>query len=209
MPAAQCPYCKQGLGKVPTQKTKCPHCGNFIFVRRGNLVTEKGPEDADETYGDILHLRPFGVTEGQFEATRKELKLQFNQDPSANDVAWRILDSLLVRPGQDQVRIYRAMADIVRFENKDPSPYIKEAMQIYVVEWRRKLREIINSAPDRMGRGPVVVVGNCNDQFVCPECREVEKRRFEGEAARVLEDLSLRCTSTLGCRCSLAEDVRR
>lgn len=91
MPAAQCPYCKQGLGKVPTQKTKCPHCGNFIFVRRGNLVTEKGPEDADETYGDILHLRPFGVTEGQFEATRKELKLQFNQDPSANDVAWRII----------------------------------------------------------------------------------------------------------------------
>lgn len=28
-----CPYCSQKLKKIPGSKTKCPHCGNHIYVR--------------------------------------------------------------------------------------------------------------------------------------------------------------------------------
>lgn len=28
-----CPYCKKSLNKKPKRKTKCPFCGNFIYVR--------------------------------------------------------------------------------------------------------------------------------------------------------------------------------
>lgn len=30
---AECPYCQKPLRKVPGAKTKCPHCGEFMFVR--------------------------------------------------------------------------------------------------------------------------------------------------------------------------------
>ena len=30
---SQCPYCNNGLKRIPKSKTKCPSCGNFIYVR--------------------------------------------------------------------------------------------------------------------------------------------------------------------------------
>ena len=30
---AECPYCKNGLKKVPSAKTKCPACKEFMYVR--------------------------------------------------------------------------------------------------------------------------------------------------------------------------------
>jgi Zn finger protein HypA/HybF involved in hydrogenase expression len=44
---ALCPYCKNSLIKFPSRKTKCPHCNNYIFVRKLNdyrlktLVTQE------------------------------------------------------------------------------------------------------------------------------------------------------------------------
>jgi predicted RNA-binding Zn-ribbon protein involved in translation (DUF1610 family) len=29
----ECPYCKGELKKIPGAKTKCPHCGQFMYVR--------------------------------------------------------------------------------------------------------------------------------------------------------------------------------
>ena len=30
---APCPYCNNGLKRVPKSKTRCPNCGNYIYVR--------------------------------------------------------------------------------------------------------------------------------------------------------------------------------
>ena len=35
-----CPYCGGKLEKKPTRKKKCPHCSEFIMVRKGELYTE-------------------------------------------------------------------------------------------------------------------------------------------------------------------------
>lgn len=38
--SAQCPNCGGSLATSPTRKKKCPHCGNYIYVRQGQLVGE-------------------------------------------------------------------------------------------------------------------------------------------------------------------------
>lgn len=30
---AKCPYCNNGLKRIPKSKTRCPSCGNFIYIR--------------------------------------------------------------------------------------------------------------------------------------------------------------------------------
>ena len=205
MASPQCPYCKQGLDKNPTRKKKCPHCGQFIFVRRGNLFTDQGVKDYDETLMAFSFLGPLGIKEEQFEATRQELRLQFKQNPSANDVAWRILNSLIMSPTYDHVRVYRIMAGIAGLENRDPSPYIKEAMKIRAPDWNGTLHATFNPELDELGHEPAVRVFNCNDEYVCPECRKVEGKHNKDEAALLL-DLPLRCTSESGCPCWLYQD---
>jgi hypothetical protein len=37
---SRCPYCRRKLEKKPTRKTKCPHCGEPIYVRAGDLLRE-------------------------------------------------------------------------------------------------------------------------------------------------------------------------
>ena len=38
---ALCPYCSTKLNKTPLRKTKCPACSQYIYVRKGKLVTEQ------------------------------------------------------------------------------------------------------------------------------------------------------------------------
>jgi uncharacterized Zn finger protein (UPF0148 family) len=41
MNQATCPSCNGELKKFPARKTKCPHCGNFIYVKRAPGESEK------------------------------------------------------------------------------------------------------------------------------------------------------------------------
>ena len=48
---AECPYCRQSLAKIPGRKTKCPHCGKFMFVRtrpKDNVRVVVTKEEADK-----------------------------------------------------------------------------------------------------------------------------------------------------------------
>lgn len=36
----RCPYCRRKLDKPPKRKSKCPHCGEMIYVRQGDLLRE-------------------------------------------------------------------------------------------------------------------------------------------------------------------------
>ncbi len=44
---ALCPYCSGLLEKAPARKKKCPHCGNYMYVRGGKAYTEEGAKKAD------------------------------------------------------------------------------------------------------------------------------------------------------------------
>lgn len=37
---SRCPYCQRKLDKRPQRKSKCPHCGEVIYVRAGDLLRE-------------------------------------------------------------------------------------------------------------------------------------------------------------------------
>ncbi len=36
----RCPYCRRKLDKTPKRKSKCPHCSEMIYVRKGDLLRE-------------------------------------------------------------------------------------------------------------------------------------------------------------------------
>lgn len=36
----RCPYCNNPLEKKPTRKKKCPSCGEYIYVKKGQLYKE-------------------------------------------------------------------------------------------------------------------------------------------------------------------------
>lgn len=41
MNISKCPYCKKELKKIPKRKTKCSNCGKEMYVRSGEIVSEK------------------------------------------------------------------------------------------------------------------------------------------------------------------------
>jgi hypothetical protein len=45
---AECPYCKSSLRKIPAAKTKCPHCGEYMFVRTRPLDGTRTVVTAEE-----------------------------------------------------------------------------------------------------------------------------------------------------------------
>ena len=42
----RCPYCQRKLDKAPRRKSKCPHCGEFIYVRGDDLLRADELEEA-------------------------------------------------------------------------------------------------------------------------------------------------------------------
>ena len=58
---AICPYCKKGLKKIPSRKTKCTNCGESIFVRSSPerikiLCTEEQAKEIDKQWNDIYEV---------------------------------------------------------------------------------------------------------------------------------------------------------
>ena len=58
-----CPYCMQGLDKIPTRKSKCPHCGEYMYSRtrpsdrKKVLVTEKQKEEIEEQWAKYYEIQ--------------------------------------------------------------------------------------------------------------------------------------------------------
>jgi len=96
---AMCPHCQSALDKMPGRKKKCPHCGDFIFVRarpsdeQRVLVTEAQAEVIEEqwsivngTHGEYL------AEKKRFADERDRLTQRVGKEPSDNDVAWSMLN---------------------------------------------------------------------------------------------------------------------
>lgn len=128
-----CPYCSQTLDKMPGRKKKCPHCGNYIYVRtrpsdnKRVLVTEQDAAKIDEqwmmehgTYDAYL------ANKREFETQKAELAKKWGRELSDNDVYWAIYNKqLLEHAEKGDWGLYRNtrlnMAELLRRRKKSRS----------------------------------------------------------------------------------------
>jgi len=92
--SAACPHCQHPLEKRPSRKKKCPHCGQYIYVRTRPsdrtkvLVTEKQAEEIEHQW-DALHRAQAEArlleTPG-YGPAKKHLKRSLGRDPTAHEV---------------------------------------------------------------------------------------------------------------------------
>lgn len=135
-----CPYCGVLLRKIPGAKTRCPTCGFDMYVRTDphdstRKVITKEMADKFEldwakkngTYDEILQEK------ARIERTREVLLINFKgQEPSTNDVVWRMLiedsmkNALIQNWGLYRNTLFQ-MAEIVRKEKK-----YQHALHIYL-----------------------------------------------------------------------------
>jgi len=137
---AECPNCHNVLSKIPGAKTKCPHCGEFIFVRtrpKDNVrvvVTKAEADKIDEEWTIITGTHDIFVAEKEEFAKEKEiLRKRFGgKEPSDNDVKWGLLNKQLIEHAKNgDWGLYRnsrfQMAEILRGEMK-----LKDALGTYL-----------------------------------------------------------------------------
>jgi len=75
--ANQCPYCGNPLAKTPGRKTKCPHCGGFIYVRtrpsdRKSVLATKEQADAIEAEWRMVTDSQYRMTPEKVDQIKKE-----------------------------------------------------------------------------------------------------------------------------------------
>ncbi len=113
---SSCPYCKKELDKAPAKKKKCPSCGDFIYVRDGQLFTEKEKEKRD--FEQLQEFDP------DFALAKKELTIQFGREPPINDVQWMVFNQRIIEyASKRQWGLYRnntfAMASLLMKEGRN------------------------------------------------------------------------------------------
>lgn len=90
-----CPYCGKDLPKRPKAKTRCRHCGAYMFVRRSqsrypsSMVTAAQVAELDA----IQAIAEIGKDAADFDAMRHVLRQRFGQEPDLGDVVWGVMNS--------------------------------------------------------------------------------------------------------------------
>ena len=127
---AECPSCHETLKKIPGAKTKCPHCGQYMYVRtrlkdRARIVvTEDEAEKIKEEWAIVggAHAE-YLAQKKEIENEREVLKHRFGQEPSDNDVMWGVLTKRQLEAAlYKKWGLYRStrfeMAEILRKEKR-------------------------------------------------------------------------------------------
>lgn len=136
---AECPNCHKALSKIPGAKTKCPHCGEFMFVRTRPkdeirvVVTKAEADKIDEEWTIVAGTHEIFIAEKEeFEKEKSALSKKFKgKYPSDNDVRWSLSNrQLLEHMRKGDWGLYRNtrfnMAEILRGELK-----LKDALKTY------------------------------------------------------------------------------
>ncbi len=193
-----CPSCGVLLARKPKRKKKCPHCGEYIRVRKGNLYTEKQLEVIDW----LPRLERYGVTFQTFTKHFLKVMKAEGHEPEVGDVVWDILGHLLdmalseEKPNYSRLSsIYFQLWDFARHHKpeEDSKPYLVESTR-YGLLVAKKDKEA--------GLYERVRVYTCNDSLVCDACRALS----DGPPIDIDEALRTmpvpnQCRSERGCRC--------
>jgi len=136
-----CPYCEHDLEKKPGRKRKCPHCGEFIYVRtrpsdrQKVLVTEAQAEQIEEQWAIVNGTHKEYLTrKEQFRNAKDELMKQWGQEPSDNMVRYHLLNRSSMKHAQEQQwGLFRnaklEMAEIIRKES-DPRNALERYLEV-------------------------------------------------------------------------------
>lgn len=203
----QCPYCGNDLAEKPNRKKRCPHCSQYIYVRQGELLTEKQAEERDFISRWLYILASFGVTDRTLTKERERLSKQYGFEAPVRDVIWRILNGLISgqRELLEQERIYCLMAAFIEEEGKDPSGFIQQAMGI-----RREAvkAEVLGFKRNLSGFKTRVRINTANDNLVCNTCREAASRTYSID--EFLEQMPIpdKCENSRGCRCWVTASIK-
>lgn len=155
---AECPNCHKALSKIPGAKTKCPHCGDFMYVRTRTdnvrvVVTKNEADIIDEAWRIENGTQEAYLAEQKRFNDRKELlrKKFGGKEPSENDVHWGLLnEDLLENAKSEQWGLYGnvrfQMAEILNKENK-----LKDALRMYLEVCYLDLNGATNMPTDENG----------------------------------------------------------
>jgi hypothetical protein len=143
---AICPYCNQILEKRPQRKKKCPHCGNYIFVRSRQelfpfaLLTEQDARVADH-FETLKGMGSFDVSEDDFFREREELAERFGRQPDSGDVLWSLYNRLVYEstPSRDSVLpfLYFLMAHFLYEEGKEFRHLLEQSRKMELTEYKK------------------------------------------------------------------------
>ena len=100
----KCPYCKKKLDKIPTRKSKCPHCEEYMYSRtrpsdrKKILVTENQKEEIEEQWAKYYEIQEESnlMENPEFVLAKKELAKRFEKEPSINDIKWRVFNQKII-----------------------------------------------------------------------------------------------------------------
>lgn len=107
---AECPSCHGQLKKVPGARTKCPHCGEPMFVRTDphsrirKVVCQAEAEAIDDEIARLNGTYEIKQAEKQrLVDTRNRLREKFHgTEPSDGDVEWAILNEDGIKYGSQK-----------------------------------------------------------------------------------------------------------
>ncbi len=102
--AQACPNCGVSLTKMPARKTKCRHCGLFMYVRTRPqdrvqvLLTEQDAQALEAQWHQYEDDKPqiSPRPEHVLARVRNALHEQFGRPPSELDVLWRVFNEELL-----------------------------------------------------------------------------------------------------------------
>jgi len=193
MKKIECPYCKQQLDKAPARKTKCPHCGNQIFVRKRELVTEEEAQVLDW----VSRLEDYGLTEQKFEKIRNELSKRFKTKATVNDTIWSFFNSWInAHPISERTKnVYYEMARLVSMEGRDSKPLIEAALKSQLTYFKSQGVKQVWVSNYGMRN---------DDSNTCPECVKLHGKRFQIDDALTKMPIPRGCTDD-SCRCEYTD----
>jgi hypothetical protein len=204
-PEAICPYCKIVLNKFPLRKTKCPHCENFIFIRKladsknKTLITEEQAQEIEiekeknyQKNTRLSKLREFGITEDEFIRLKEEHYLKYGIENNDNDVFWSIFNQLLIKNVNDGNKLlinYYSMAVFLHQEGKDNFKLLQLSAKATLDSYQDSnlaLNFQIISSKDS-----------------CENCKKMDGKIISIEQAYLLPVPCRECTNSIGfCRCT-------
>ena len=134
-----CPYCFAALTKKPSRKSKCPHCGQYIYVRtrpidrQRVLVTLNQASEIEAQWCNFHRSYIYDhIDPKQIEIERDAYFKKKGIMLSDIDVKWSILNrELLEHAKNGDWGLFRntrlSMGSVLEYDNK-----IKEALQTYL-----------------------------------------------------------------------------
>lgn len=142
--ATYCPYCSVVLIKIPTRKSKCPHCHKDIYVRNKQtlfphqILTEHQADAVDL----IKNFEFLGLNDESFKREQELLSAKFGKPADIPDTIWSIYNGLLdtlsrTNDFSQMAIIYFQMASHLVNEGKDGQRFVVEANKMTLRDYSR------------------------------------------------------------------------